>query len=118
MKFNAMDGNSKIVESLIEDTTTYLKINIELAKLKALQKIADLVSSLLPHTLVLVLISAFVLCVNLGLALWIGVLLGEVFYGFFLVAGFYLFMGIFIRYIFLKSIKRNLANAIVHQLTK
>lgn len=113
-----MDGNSKIVESLIDDSTTYIKLNIELAKLKALQKIADLVSSLLPYTLVLLLVSAFVLFVNLGLALWIGALLGEVFYGFFVVAGFYLFLGIVIRYIFLKSIKRSLANTIVHQLSK
>jgi hypothetical protein len=113
-----MEGNSKIVESLMEDTTAFIKLNIELAKLKALQKIADLVSSLLPHTLVFLLLSAFVLFVNLGLALWIGALLGEVFYGFFVVAGFYLVLGVVIRFIFLKSIKKSMANKIVHQLSK
>jgi len=118
MKFNAMEGNAKIVDALIEDTTAYVKLNITLAKLKALQKFADLVSSLLPYTLVVFLIAVFVLFVNLAIALLIGKLLGEAFYGFFVVAGFYLLVGIIIRYIFLKSIKRSLANSIVHQLTK
>jgi hypothetical protein len=84
-----MEDNTKLIESLLERTAEYGKASFELVKLKALDKTSDAVSSLIPNTIVLVLIAVFMLFLNLGLVFWLGEVLGRIFYGFFVVAGFY-----------------------------
>lgn len=113
-----MEENTKIVESLLEKTTELVKSSIELAKLKAFDKTADIVSTIIPHAIVLILVGAFVLFLNLGIAFWLGEILGSSFYGFLVVAGFYGLMGIIFRIFFQKRIKKNIANNIVQQLIK
>lgn len=113
-----MEENIKIVESLLEKTTEFIKVSIELAKLKALAKTADIVSTIIPHAIVVILVAAFTLFINLGIALWLGDILGSSFYGFFVVAGFYGITSAIVHLFFHKKIKKNIANTIVKQLTK
>jgi len=84
-----MEDNTKLIESLLERTAEYGKASFELVKLKALDKTSDAVSSLIPHSVVVVLVAVFMLFLNLGLAFWLGEILGRTFYGFFVVAAFY-----------------------------
>jgi hypothetical protein len=113
-----MEENTKLVESLLEKTTEYIKSSIELAKLKALDKTADIVSTIIPHAIVLILVASFMLFLNLGIALWLGEILGSSFYGFFVVAGFYGITGAIVHFFFHKRIKKDIANNIVQQLIK
>ena len=84
-----MEDNTKLIESLLERTAEYGKASFELVKLKALDKTSDAVSSLIPHSVVVVLVAVFMLFLNLGLAFWLGEILGRIFFGFFVVAAFY-----------------------------
>ena len=113
-----MEDNSNPLESLLEKATEYGKTSLELAKLKALDKTTDAVSSLVPHSIVFVLLATFLLFLNLGLALWLGDILGKAFYGFFVVAGFYILAGIFIHFFMHKWIKKLVGNYLVKIILK
>ena len=89
-----MEENDKLLESLLERAAEYGITSFELLKLKALGKSTDILSSLIPLSVVIILFIIFLLFLNLGLALWFGELLGKTFYGFFIIAAFYFLTGI------------------------
>jgi hypothetical protein len=113
-----MEDNTKLLEALLESATEYTKTTIELVKLKTLDKTTDVVSSLVPQSLVFILVSTFLLFLNLGLALWLGDILGKAFYGFFVVAAFYILVGSIIHLFLHKWIKRHVGNYIVKRILK
>jgi len=113
-----MEDNTKFLESLLEKATEYGKTSFELVKLKALDKTMDIVSSLIPHSVVFVLIASFLIFLNLGLALWLGEVLGKIFYGFFVVAGFYVIIAIIIHFFMHKRIKRLVGNYFIRRVLK
>jgi hypothetical protein len=84
-----MDDNTRIIDELLEKAAEYGKAELELAKLKALVKASDIVSASVPGIIVVVLAGVFMLFLNLGISLWVGGLLGNLFFGFFAVAAFY-----------------------------
>jgi hypothetical protein len=101
-----MEENTNLFKALIERASEYGKTSYELAKLKAVDKASDVVSTFVPHSIVFVVVASFVLFLNLGIAMWLGDLLGKLFYGFFLVAAFYVFTGILIHFFLHKWLKR------------
>jgi hypothetical protein len=113
-----MEDNNKLLESLLDTATDYGKTSYELAKLKAIDKTTDIVSSLAPHAIVIIILSAFTLFLTLGLALWFGEITGKTFYGFFIVAGVYIITGIAIHFLMHKRIKRHVSDYLVKQLLK
>lgn len=114
----AMENNSKMIESLFERAADYGKTSYELVKLKLIDKTSDTVSSILPHSIVVILIASFLVFFNLGLAFWLGEILGRIFYGFFIVAGFYGFTGIIMHFFFHKWLKKRISNYIIKMLIK
>jgi len=74
---------------LFEKAGEYAETHIALLKLKAIDKGAEVIASLVTRLVVLFFLITFIVILNIGLALWIGALLGEAFYGFFAIAGFY-----------------------------
>jgi len=113
-----MEENSKVFESLLDKAVDYSKTSFELVKLRALDKSSDLVSSLVPNLLVLVLTSSFFLFINLGLAFWFGDLLGRLYYGFFIIAAFYGIVSICIHFFMHKRMKKSFRNFFIQQLLK
>jgi hypothetical protein len=113
-----MEPESNIINELIEKTVEYGKSSLELAKLKALDKISDVVSSLMAQSVVIAILFSFMLFLNLGLALWIGKILGEIYYGFFVVAGFYCITAILIYFFMLKWIKKCVGNTVIKHVLK
>jgi Zn-dependent protease with chaperone function len=113
-----MEEKAKLVESLLEKATDYSKTSFELIKLKALDKTSDVISSSIPHSVVFFLIASCLLFVNLGLAFWIGEILGNTFFGFFVVAGFYGVAGLIIHFFMHKWLKKRIYNYFVKQLLK
>lgn len=110
--------NTKLFESLLESASEYGKTSYELVKLKALDKTSDTVSSLIPHSVVIILIASFILFLNLGIALWLGEVLNKTFYGFFVVAAFYFFAGIVIHFFMHKWFKRIIGNYFIKHVLK
>jgi len=113
-----MEDNAKLLESLLERATEYGKTSFELVKLKTLDKTTDVVSSLVPHSVVFILFASFMLFLNLGLALWLGDILGKTFYGFFAVAAFYILAGIVIHFFMHKWIKKLVGNYFIKHVLK
>lgn len=113
-----MEDKNNLLDSLLESATDYGITSFELIKLKALDKSTDIISSLIPLSFFILLIASFLLFLNLGIAFWLGELLGKLFYGFFLVAGFYILAGIIIRFFLYKWIKKLVGNYFVKQILK
>jgi len=101
-----MENTTKTLETLLERTVDYGQSSFELVKLKVLDKTSDEVSSFMSRSVIVVIIMTFMLFLNLGAALWVGTLLGEMFYGFFVVAGFYAFVAFVSHFFFRKWLKR------------
>jgi hypothetical protein len=110
-----MDTSTKIIEPLFEKATAFGKTSIELLKLKAAGKTAEVVASLFSGSLFTVIISFFACMLNIAIALWLGELLGRSYYGFLIVAGFYALAGIILLLIH-PTIKVRVQNAVIRQL--
>jgi hypothetical protein len=113
-----MEDNTKSIESLLEKVADYGKTSYDLAKLKTLDKTSDVASSLIPHSIVFVLFASFMLFANFGLAFWLGEILGNNYYGFFVVAAFYVILGLVLHFFFHKRIKNLVWNYIIKQVLK
>jgi len=106
------------MESLLEKITEYGKTSYELVKLNVVDKTSDGVSSLMAHAIVRVVLACFLLFVNLGVAFWVGDMLGKVFYGFFVVAAFYGVVVFVLHFFMRKWMKRMFYDYIIRQMLK
>jgi hypothetical protein len=113
-----MDENLKAVELLLEKAADYGKTGFELAKLRSVEKLTDVISSLIPHSVLMILIASFMLFLNLGLAFLMGDILGKTFYGLLIVAGFYGICGIVLHFFMHKWFKRVVGNYFIKMLLK
>lgn len=111
-----MDENFKAVELLLEKAADYGRTGFELAKLRSVEKMTDVFSSLIPRTVLLILIASFMLFLSLGLAFWMGNILGKTFYGLLIVAGFYGICGIVLHFFLHKWFKRIVSNYFIKTL--
>ena len=111
-----MEENTNLIESLLEKAADYGKTSYELVKLNVIDKTTNSISSFIPNTVVFLVLSTVMLFFNLGMALWIGKLVGEMFYGFILVSAFYAILA-FIMYFFLRKwVKRVFYDYMIRQL--
>jgi hypothetical protein len=118
MMTEVMEDTTKLMESLLERAVEFGKTSFELAKLKALDKTSDVVSSFVPHTVVFVIIGSFMIFFNLGLAFWLGEILGNIYFGFFVVAAFYGISAIVLHFFMHKWLKKHIGNYFIKQLLK
>ncbi|OFY24929.1 MAG: hypothetical protein A2W98_03890 [Bacteroidetes bacterium GWF2_33_38] len=102
--------NPNILEQLIERATEYGKTSYDLFKLRTLEKVTDIFSTIIPNLVLFILFSMFMLFINLGLAFWIGDLLGKIYFGFLAVAGFYFVLAFIIRFLMYKWLKKVVGN--------
>ena len=106
------------IESLFEKTGDYLETRIDLYKLKTVDTSSDLISSLVSKVIVLLVFAIFTIIVNVGIALFLGELLGRSYYGFFVVAGFYLITGLIFYSMRRKWFKEPIADSLIKKLLK
>jgi hypothetical protein len=111
-----MERDSNTIESIFEKTGDYLETKIDLLKLKAVSKSSDITSSFVSR-LVIICVFAFVFFIlNIGIALWLGNLTGKLYYGFFILAGFYLIVGILLYLFRNRWLKEPVGNMIIKKL--
>lgn len=113
-----MNDNAIPIASLIERAKDYSNSTIELLKLNAIDKSADVVSSLAARLAILITIALSLLILNIGVALWIGKILGDSFYGFFAIGGFYAIVAVLLHVFRNQWIKYPISNSIIRQLIK
>ena len=113
-----MDNIATNVEQLYQKAKEYTETSIELFRLNAIDKTADVVSSLFARLALLMVVAMFTLFINIALSLYIGKLLGEMYLGFLIVSGFYLVLSIVIFYYSEKLIKIPLTNLVIAKLLK
>ncbi len=110
-----MEDNTNTIDSLMLAVVNYSKSGFQLFKLKTLEKFAGIVSEAVPRTMFLAILFVFVVFLSLGLAFWLGQILGEVYFGFFVVAAFYLIVSLVLRFFFYNTLKRNICNYVIKQ---
>ena len=110
-----METPVSIIETLFEKGEAYGKTSIELAKLKSLETTTHVVTTLISKMSVILMLLLFGLVLNIGIALMLGELLGKSYYGFFIVAAFYLVAGLVLHFFLLKWIKKPVSELIIIQ---
>lgn len=113
-----MDDKTTSVEVLLERAQAYTRTSIQLFKLKATEKLAEVVSNIASNLVILVIFILFFVNLNIGIALLIGDLLGKPWLGFAIISGGYAIIG-FIVYLFRESwIKQPVSDSIIAQMLK
>src|SRR5450432_4216524 len=91
-----MQSTISHIEDFVSKAGDLAETKVELFKLKAAGKISETVSSLFTVIAIVVLTGAAVTILSFGLAFWIGAEMGNTSYGFFIVGGFYAFIGLIV----------------------
>lgn len=113
-----MADNATPIETLLERAENYGNSTIELLKLKAIDKSADIVSSLLSRLFIFITVALSLFIVNIGLALWLGKLVGDSFFGFFIIGGFYGIVATVLHLFRHQWIKYPLSSYLIKQMLK
>lgn len=108
-----MESPSTEIENLLERVEEYSKTTLDLAKLHTLKTTATVVTSLIWRLSVSVIFLLFLLLLNTGIALLLGDLLGKSYYGFFIVAGFYLLAGLVFHFFLRTWIENPISKLII-----
>jgi len=110
-----METTANSIEALYERAEAYGKTTYELSKLKLLETTNIVVTSLVARLSVILMISMFTFVLTIAIALWLGEILGKAYYGFFIVAGFYLIAGIVLHIFLHKWVKKPISELIIKQ---
>ncbi|WP_264563934.1 hypothetical protein [Flavobacterium sp. N3904] len=113
-----MTEDTTPIATLFERAEDYSKTSLKLLRLNAIDKSADVASSLVSRLAVIMTVVFSVLITSIGVALWLGKLLGDAFYGFFIVGGFYAFIAILLHLFREKWLKYPVSNSIIKQMLK
>jgi len=110
-----METPTNSIESLFEKVEVYGKTTFELSKLRLLKTTNIVVSTLIAKLSVIVMISVFSFVLSIAVALLLGDMLGKAYYGFFIVSGFYLIVGLVFHFFLLRWIKKPISELIIKQ---
>ncbi len=110
-----MESPTSSIESLVARFESYVKTTFELSKLKMVEALVNLTTSLVIRVITICTIAIFFLGLNIGIALWLGEVLGKAYYGFFILSAFYLLVGIVFQVLFSKKIKEIVSKSIINQ---
>jgi len=112
-----METKENILEPLLERVEEYGKTSFELIKLKSADKAADVASTVFSRLVLIPAVMLFVVTLNIACALWLGDILGKVYYGFLIIAGVYAVI-CFILYFSFPKIKAKASSFIITQILK
>lgn len=110
-----METTANSIESLFEKAEAYGRTTYTLSKLKLLETTNIVVTSLVARLSTILMISMFSFVLSIAVALWLGDILGKAYYGFFIVAGFYLLAGIVLHFFLHRWVKKPISELIIKQ---
>ena len=103
------------VEQLYDSVQSYSKVTYELSKLKALDTTTVVVTTLITKLSVAISVTLFTLVMNIGIAMMLGDMLGKAYYGYFIVAAFYLLLALIFHFFLKKWIQKPISELIIVQ---
>lgn len=113
-----MQNTIEHIESIVSKAGELAETKAELWKLKTAGKVSETVSSIISLMTIVTLIGLALTIMSLGAAYFIGKELGNIYYGLFIMGGFYC-LAAFIIYIYRKSwIKKPLSDIIIDKIIK
>lgn len=110
-----MGNTSNRIETLFERIEEFGKTSFELYKLRTISKTAKIISSFITNATVIILISISLFFASIGLAIWLGEILGKSYLGFLCVSSFYFLLGLIVFFFMSKFIRRKVSNSIISQ---
>lgn len=110
-----MNSNINYIAPLLDKAEEYGKTSYDLLKLRTVDKTSELFSSFLSRGVVLIALAVFLLFLSIGGAIWLGAILGELYYGFLGISVFYGVLGA-VLFLFRNSMKRCFGDAIVSKI--
>jgi Zn-dependent protease with chaperone function len=110
-----METPKNLIESLFERFEAYCKTTLELTKLRALKRLVFVLTTLVTRLAVAAMGSFFILFLNIGIALFLGEKFGKMSIGFFIVAIFYLVLGLILYFFLFDWIKKPMQDLIFKQ---
>ncbi len=111
-----METFAKNKDLLFDKIEKYTNTSIDLIKLNAVEKSADVLSSLTSSIVIFIIFAMFTLFINIGVSLYIGKLLDEHYLGFIIVSTFYLLIGSIMYYKRHSLMKIPLSNMIINKM--
>lgn len=113
-----MSNIAATIEVLFEKVEDYARTTVELAKLKVIDTAADFLSSLLSRLAIAIVFAMFILLLSFGVSIYIGEILDNLYYGFFITASFYLLLSIILYACKNKWIKTPISNSLITKMLK
>ena len=113
-----MQEEQSDIELLFSHTREFVETKAELWKLKTVDSLSDIISTIAAGLGIVLLLSTFLFIVSIGAALLIGEWLGKNFYGFFIIGALYAIAGI-VCYVNRNGwMKTSVCNLIIRELLK
>ncbi|AWI26640.1 hypothetical protein HYN49_12445 [Flavobacterium pallidum] len=113
-----MKDKAVLVSELFDKAEQYGKTTIQLYRLKAIDKVTDVFASVASRIIIAVSIALFFFLLTIGLSLYIGDLLGKAYYGFFVMAGFYVIVTAILVFVRKKYIELRFNNYVIKEIFK
>lgn len=113
-----IDTKPDSISDLAKEAGVYLEAKTELWKLKAADKTTEALSTVASQLILVIVAIMILFALSIGVALWIGAWIGKNYIGFFIVAGFYLLIGLLIYANRNTWLKTPMYNNIINQLLK
>jgi len=112
------ENNVSTFETLLTRTEDYVKTSFELFKLNTLNEILKVVSAVIAKATLLLFFFMFLLIASVAVAILVGDALGEMWYGFIIVAAFYGIIASVISLFLNNWFKNVVSNFIIKQIVK
>jgi len=115
-----MDNDAHIptFKDLTEKAKDYIDTSIQLAKLKAINKVSSVTSSLISMIVMPLLLLVVIILLSIGFSLWLGKILGAYHYGFFITGTFLVLLIILVYKFRNKWLKVPIANSLIENILK
>lgn len=112
------EEEKSFTERIYEHVEEYAQTTVALYRLKAIKVFSDVFAAVATGFIIWVVISFFLVFLSIGVAFWLGALLGAWHYGFFIVTGIYALVGIIIYVLRIKCLKAKINSFIIRQIFK
>jgi hypothetical protein len=106
------------IDILLSDAGDFIETKATLWKLKTIESLADVSGELVAGLAMIVFASFVVILISIGVALWLGEILGKSYYGFFIVGGFYAIIALIILVRRERWLKDTFSNMLIRKILK
>jgi len=113
-----MEQEPTDIDILLSDAGDFIQTRTTLWKYKTIESLADVSGELVSGLGLIVIVSFVIILFSIGFALLIGEWLGKSYYGFFVMGGFYVLLGLIIFAARRKWLKDPFSNMLIRKILK